>query len=262
MHGLGVYLTREGEEVTNAVQWALEAGYRLVDTAAIYRNEAGVGQAVRASGLERGDVFVTTKVWNNEQGYEGTIGALNASLGRLGFDFVDLYLIHWPNVDLMNGTWRAMEHLLAEGKTRAIGVSNFEPHHLDQLMTTATLPPSVNQVELHPNLSQTAVRRACAELGTLVQAWSPLKQGEVLVDPTITSIAADHGVTAAQVVIRWQVQHGIATIPKSVRQKRIIENGDVFGFVLDQSDMAAIDDLDRNDRIGPEPDVFGQRYVP
>lgn len=262
MHGLGVYLTREGDEVRNAVEWALDAGYRLIDTAAIYRNEAGVGEAIGGSGVDRNDVFVTTKVWNSSQGYDRTLAAFDDSLDRLALDRVDLYLVHWPNPELMADTWRAMETLLEAGRTRAIGVSNFEPHHLDQLMTTANTPPSVNQVELHPHLAQTEIRDACAALDTLVQAWSPLKQGAIVTDETIVRISTSHGVTAAQVVLRWQIQSGIATIPKSVRQTRIVENRDVFAFELTDDEMRQIDGLDRGERIGPHPDAFGTKYAP
>lgn len=254
LFGLGVFQTPEGEEVYNAVTWALEAGYRLVDTAAVYRNETGVGRALRDSGVPRSDYFVTTKVWNTDQGYESTLQACEASLTRLGLDYVDLYLIHWPKPRLTAGTWRALEHLRAEGRTRAIGVSNFEPHHLDALMADAEVAPAVNQVELHPHLQQPEVRAACARLGTVVQAWSPLKRGRVLDEPVIGSIAEEHGATPAQVILRWQLQSGMSTIPKSVRRERIRENGDIFWFELSPEDIAAIGALDRGDRIGPHPD--------
>lgn len=257
MHGLGVFQTPDGEEVINAVNWALEDGYRLIDTAMIYRNETGVGEGIRRSGLAREEVFVTTKLWNSDQGYETTLAALDASLGLLGVDHVDLYLVHWPSPEHTEATWRALEHLQAQGLTRAIGVSNFKPHHLDQLMATAQIAPSVNQVELHPNLQQQETRAACAELGTIPQAWSPIKQGQILSDPVIGSIAQRLGVTPAQVVLRWHLEEGIATIPKSVRRDRIRENGDVFSFTLTEQDLDAIRALDIGDRIGPDPDTFG-----
>jgi diketogulonate reductase-like aldo/keto reductase len=262
MHGLGVYLTKDGDEVRKAVTSAVEAGYRLIDTAAIYRNEKGVGSAVRDSGIARDNLFVTTKVWNSDQGYDRTLMALDASLDRLGFDYVDLYLVHWPNPELMADTWMAMERLLESGRTRAIGVSNFEPHHLDQLMTTAETAPTVNQVELHPHLAQREIRLACSALDVVVQAWSPLKQGAIVRDPVVLAIADSHAVTPAQVVIRWQLQHGIATIPKSVHRSRIIENADVFDFELTHEELDRIDALDRGERIGPHPDTFGMRYAP
>ncbi len=254
MYGLGVFKTKDGDEVRNAVMWAIEDGYKLIDTAAIYKNETGVGEAVAASGIPREDIFVTTKLWNTEQGYETSLAALSASLDKLGLDYVDLYLIHWPVAEKTEETWRAMEHLQSEGLTRAIGISNFEPHHLEQLMTSANIAPSVNQVELHPNLQQADVRAANAAVGCLTQAWSPLKQGQVLSDPKIADIASDLGVTPAQVVIRWQLQLGISTIPKSVKKHRIHENGDVFGFALAEEQMDAMASLDTGDRVGPHPD--------
>lgn len=254
LFGLGVFLTEDGEEVRNAVTWALEAGYRLVDTAAVYRNESGVGEALHNSGLPRDDVFITTKVWNTDQGYETTLRACEASLERLGLEYVDLYLIHWPKPALTRDTWRALEHLQREGKARAIGVSNFEPHHLEALTANAEVAPAVNQIELHPHLQQPALRAACAEIGTVVQAWSPLKRGRVLDEPTIVQIAETHGATPAQVVLRWQLQSGISTIPKSIRRNRIRENGDVFGFTLEPEEIAEIAALDRGERIGPHPD--------
>ncbi|GMQ93701.1 MAG: aldo/keto reductase [Acidimicrobiia bacterium] len=254
MHGLGVFKTKDGDEVRNAVTWAIEDGYRLIDTATVYENERGVGEAIAASGVPRSEIFVTTKVWNSEQGYEATLAAMSASLDRLAMEYVDLYLIHWPVPEKTAETWRALEHLVEEGLTRAIGVSNFEPHHLDQLMADATTPPSVNQVELHPTLQQKDVREANAAIGCLTQAWSPLKRGQILTDPTIQAIATSLDVTPAQVVIRWDLQSGIATIPKSVRRHRIRENADVFGFSLDDEQMAAVEGLDSGDRTGPHPD--------
>lgn len=254
MHGLGVFQTKDGDEVRNAVSWAIEDGYRLIDTAAIYRNEAGVGEAIAATGTPREDIFVTTKLWNTEQGYDSTLAAMSESLEKLGMDYVDLYLIHWPVAERTADTWRAMEHLQCEGLTRSIGISNFEPHHLEQLMVDANVAPAVNQVELHPNLQQRAIREANANVGCVTQAWSPLKQAQVLSDPSITQIAAELEVTPAQVVIRWQLQLGIATIPKSVRRSRIHENGDVFGFALSSDQMAAMALLEADDRIGPHPD--------
>jgi len=254
MHGLGVFQTKDGDEVRNAVTWAIEDGYRLIDTAAIYRNETGVGEAIDAVGVPRQDIFVTTKLWNSEQGYESALAAMSASLEKLNMEYVDLYLIHWPVEEKTAETWRAMEHLQSEGLTRAIGISNFEPHHLEQLMAAANVAPSVNQVELHPNLQQHHIREANEAVGCLTQAWSPLKQAQVLDDATIVGIARALGVTAAQVVIKWQLQSGIATIPKSVKQFRIHENADVFRFELTDDQMAAMATLDSDDRIGPHPD--------
>lgn len=254
MHGLGVFKTKDGDEVINSVLWALETGYRLIDTAMIYRNEEGVGEAIRRSGLDRDEFFVTTKLWNSDQGYDSARVAAGESLERLGLDYVDLYLIHWPKPAHTADSWRALETLQAEGRARAIGVSNFEPHHLDQLMEAATVAPSVNQIELHPHLQQGDARAANDALGVITQAWSPLKQAQVLGEQTILDLAAKHDRTPAQVVIRSQLQEGISTIPKSIKQHRIVENGDVFTFELDSEDMAAMRTLDKGDRIGPHPD--------
>ena len=256
MHGLGVFQTPDGDEVINAVDWALQDGYHLIDTATIYRNEQGVGEGIRRSGVDRDEVFVTTKLWNSDQGYESALEALDTSLELLGLEYVDLYLIHWPRPEHTEASWRALEQLQSQGRTRAIGVSNFKPHHLDQLMTTANVTPSVNQIELHPNLQQRETRAACAELGIVPQAWSPIKQGQILGDPVIVEIAERHGVTPAQAVLRWQLDEGIATIPKSVRRERIQENGDLFSFALADADIEAIRGLDIGDRIGPDPDTF------
>ena len=254
VHGLGVFKVDDGDQVRNAVSWAIEDGYRLIDTAAIYRNEIGVGEAVASSTVPREDLFITTKLWNTEQGYESTLEAMSESLGKLGMDYVDLYLIHWPVPDKTEETWRALEHLRAQGLARAIGVSNFEPHHLDQLMAGADVSPAVNQVELHPNLQQHEVRSANAAIGCVTQSWSPLKQGQLLSDSMILSIALEHGVTPAQVAIRWQLPSGIAIIPKSVTKSRISENRDVFGFTLTEDQMRMIASLDIGERVGPHPD--------
>ncbi len=257
MLGLGVYRARDGGEVRDAILTAIEDGYRLIDTATNYRNEAGVGEAIRSCGLPRSEIFVTTKLQYFDLGYDSALAAMDTSLERLGLDYVDLYLIHWPEPEKNKDSWQALEHLQTEGLTRAIGVSNFEPHHLDQLMTHASVAPSVNQVELHPHLQQLEVRAANSAIGCVTQAWSPLKKGDVLTDPTIGAIATELGVTPAQVVIRWELQSSIATIPKSVNKRRIRENGDVFGFALTDDHMNAIMALDRDDRIGPHPDYRG-----
>jgi diketogulonate reductase-like aldo/keto reductase len=254
--GLGTYKSADGEEVEGAVRTALEIGYRGVDTASFYGNERGVGSAVRTSGLAREDVFVATKVWNDEQGYEGTLEALGRSLDRLGLDHVDLYLVHWPIPELMEGTWRAMETALAEGRTRAIGVCNFMPHHLDALGAFARVRPAVDQCEFHPRLQQPALVRSCNEHGVTLQAWAPLMRGGVGRIAEITGIGDRHGRTAAQVTLRWMLQRGVATIPKSVHEARLVENADVFDFELEESEMATLDALDSGERIGPDPDVF------
>lgn len=256
MHGLGVYQSADGDEVVKAVQWAIEDGYRLIDTAAIYRNERGVGEGIRRSGIPRNEVFVTTKLWNTDQGYESALDACAASLARLGLDQVDLYLVHWPKPEHTADTWRALEKLHSDGVVRAIGVSNFEPHHIDQLMETASVAPSVNQIELHPSLQQHEARAASAAVGAVPQAWSPLKQARILDDPVIVAIAERIGRTPAQIVLRWQLDEGVATIPKSVTRARIAENSAVFDFSLSDEDVAAIRSLDSGDRIGPHPDTI------
>ena len=256
MHGLGVFKAPEGDETVNAVAWAIQDGYRLIDTATIYRNEASVAEGIRRSGIPRNEVFVTTKLWNSDQGYESALAALDRSLGLLDTEYVDLYLIHWPKPEHMADSWRALEHLRDQGMARAIGISNFNPHHVDQLITTANTAPAVNQIELHPHLQQHEARAAGDAIGMITQAWSPLKQGQMLTDPALVPIADRLGVTPAQVILRWQLQEGIATIPKSERRDRIRQNGDVFSFELTDSDMASIRSLDIGDRIGPDPDTF------
>jgi 2,5-diketo-D-gluconate reductase A len=237
---------------------ALQAGYRHIDTAAAYRNETGVGQAFRASGLAREDVFVTTKCFNDDHGFEEAKRACRASLDRLELDHVDLYLIHWPvpSQDRYVETWKALVELQQEGLTRAIGVSNFQPAHLRRIIDETGVTPAINQVELHPRLQQPGLRREHAELGIVTEAWSPLAQGALLDDPVIRGLAEAHGRTPAQVVLRWHLQLGNVVIPKSVTPGRIEENFDLFGFELDAADMEAVAALDRGERIGPDPDTF------
>jgi 2,5-diketo-D-gluconate reductase A len=254
--GFGVWRV-PAEETRQAVATALEAGYRHIDTAKLYRNEEGVGAAVRDSGLDRDAVFVTTKLWNKDQGYDATLRAFDASMERLGLEVLDLYLIHWPMPahDTAAPSWRAMERLYLDGRVRAIGVSNFQPGDLRRLLDGCEVLPVINQVELHPYLQQRELRRVNEELGITTEAWSPLaKGGELLADPVVTGLADKHGCTPAQVVLRWHVQHGTVAIPKSVTPSRIEENLDVFGFQLDDADLAAVDSLDRNGRTGPHPD--------
>jgi len=255
--GFGVFQVppKDTAEITTL---ALQAGYRHIDTASAYRNEAGVGQAVRASGLDREEVFVTTKCFNDDHGYEQAKLALRASLDRLEMSHVDLYLIHWPVPahDRYAETWRAFVELQADGLARAIGVSNFQPAHLERIIAETGVTPAVNQVELHPRLQQTGLRREHKELGIETEAWSPLAQGQVLDDPVIVEIAQAHGKTAGQVVIRWHLQLGNIVFPKSVSPERIVENFDVFDFHLSTSEMDAIGALDAGERIGPDPDVF------
>jgi diketogulonate reductase-like aldo/keto reductase len=255
--GFGVFQVPDAE-TTAAVTAALQAGYRSVDTAAIYGNEAGVGAALAASGLPREELFVTTKLWNADQGYDATLRAFDDSLARLGLDHVDLYLIHWPapGRDLYRESWKAIERLVADGRVRAAGVSNFQPSHLRRLLDGASLVPAVNQIELHPGLQQAELRALHTELGIVTEAWSPLAQGAVLGDDAITAIAGRHGKSPAQVVLRWHLQLGNVVIPKSVTPARIRENIDVFDFSLSEEEMAAIAALDRDLRTGPHPDTL------
>ncbi|MEV7031757.1 aldo/keto reductase [Streptomyces sp. NPDC093272] len=255
--GFGVFQVPD-EETTAAVAAALRAGYRSIDTAAVYGNERGVGQALADSGIARDELFVTTKLWNSEQGYDSTLAAFDASLDRLGLDHVDLYLIHWPTParDLYLDTWRALEKLYADGRTRAIGVSNFQPAHLERLLGAASVVPAVNQIELHPGLQQAELRDFHARHGIVTEAWSPLAQGAVLKDDAVTAIAAGHGRTPAQVVLRWHLQIGNVVIPKSVTDARIRENADVFGFELSPQEIDALTALDRGMRTGPDPDTL------
>jgi 2,5-diketo-D-gluconate reductase A len=255
--GFGVFQVppRETEEV---VAQALTTGYRHIDTAAAYRNEGAVGQAIRASGLDRGEVFVTTKCFNDDHGYEQAKHALAASLERLEMSHVDLYLIHWPVPihDRYVETWKAFIEARAEGLVRSIGVSNFNPAHLERIIRETGETPSINQVELHPYFQQRGLRREHEQLGILTEAWSPLAQGRVLDDPAIVAIADAHGKTPGQVVIRWHLQLGNVVIPKSVTPARIEENLDVFDFELSAAEMDSIEGLDRGMRIGPDPETF------
>ncbi|MFD8480862.1 aldo/keto reductase [Kitasatospora sp. NPDC059673] len=255
--GFGVFQVPD-EETTAAVATALEAGYRSIDTAAIYGNERGVGKALAASGLPREELFVTTKLWNADQGYDATLRAFDASLDKLGLETVDLYLIHWPTParDLYLDSWRAIERLAADGRIRAAGVSNFQPAHLTRLIGNSGLVPAVNQVELHPGLQQAELRAFHAAHGIATEAWSPLAQGAVLNDPAITAIAERTGKSPAQVVLRWHLQLGNLVIPKSVTPARIRQNLDVFDFTLTDAEMAAIATTDRGLRTGPNPDEF------
>ncbi|MFD6415790.1 aldo/keto reductase [Streptomyces sp. NPDC060194] len=255
--GFGVFQVPD-EETTAAVGAALRAGYRSIDTAAVYGNERGVGRAIADSGIARDELFVTTKLWNADQGYDAALAAFDASLDTLGLDHVDLYLVHWPTParDLYLDTWRALEKLYADGRTRAIGVSNFQPAHLERLLDEGTVVPAVNQVELHPGLQQAELRALHARHGIATEAWSPLAQGAVLDDEAITAIAADHGRTPAQVVLRWHLQTGNVVIPKSVTESRIRENLDVLDFELGAREIDAITALDRNLRTGPHPDTL------
>jgi len=255
--GFGVFQVPP-DVTAEVVLRAFQTGYRHIDTAAAYRNEAGVGTAVRDAGLERGEVYITTKCWNETQGYDEARRALEKSLSRLDTDYIDLYLIHWPVPahDLYVDTWRAFIQARDEGLLRTIGVSNFQPEHLRRLIKETGETPAVNQIELHPYLQQQGLRAEHDELGIRTEAWSPLAQGEALSDPAIVELAERKGRTAGQVVLRWHLQTGNVVIPKSVTPERIAENFDIFGFQLDAAEMDAIHALDRGERIGPDPDTF------
>lgn len=255
--GFGVFQV-PAEDTTEAVSQALSTGYRSIDTAAAYGNEAGVGEAIRASGLPREDVFVTTKLWNSSHGHDRALRAFEKSLGRLGLDYVDLYLIHWPvpSRDQYVETWQALTEAKTDGRARSIGVSNFNIAHLERIIEATGVIPAVNQVELHPQFSQAELRRFHAEQGILTEAWSPLARGQLLDEPAIREIADQHRRSPAQVVLRWQVQLGNVVIPKSVTPSRIEENFRIFDFELSAEEMSAIDQLDQGQRIGPDPDEF------
>ncbi|MGW6358270.1 aldo/keto reductase [Streptomyces sp. NPDC055092] len=256
--GFGVWQVPDAE-AEKAVATALEAGYRSIDTAAIYGNEEGTGKAVAASGIAREKLFVTTKLWNADQGYDATLRAFDASLDKLGLDYLDLYLIHWPlpSKDSYVDTYKALEKIYADGRAKAIGVSNFLPEHLERLLSETSIIPAVNQIELHPHLQQRAAREFHAEQGIATEAWSPLGQGKGLLEvPAIVAIAQKHGRTPAQIVLRWHVQLGNVVIPKSVTPSRIVENIDVFDFELDLEDIAAISALNEDRRLGPDPATF------
>ena len=251
--GLGVWRAEAGEQTEHAVLAALEAGYRGIDTASLYKNEADVGRAIRKSGIPRESVFVTTKVWNSEQGYDKAIASFHDSLKRLEMDYVDLFLVHWPVVGKYKETYRALEHLYEQGKIRAIGVSNFLIHHLEDLMGSCRIKPMVNQVEMHPLLTQKKLLAFCRKEGIQIESWRPLMQGRLDL-PLIRELAEKYGKTPAQIVLRWHLQLGIVTIPKSVKPERIRENAGLFDFALEPEDVVRIDALNENRRFGADPD--------
>jgi 2,5-diketo-D-gluconate reductase A len=257
--GFGVWQVPD-DVVVDATLKALEVGYRHIDTAYLYHNERGVGEALRRCGLDRDDIFVTTKVWNTDHGYDETLRAFDKSTGLLGIDEVDLYLIHWPTParDMYLDSWRALIRLREEGRARSIGVSNFHEAHLRKIIDETGVIPAINQIELHPWLPQTQLRDIDARLGVKTEAWSPLGSGRLIDDPVITEVAAKHGKSPAQVMVRWSIQLGNIVLPKSVTPARIEQNIDVFDFVLDDADMAAIATLESGRRTGPNPDDFNE----
>jgi diketogulonate reductase-like aldo/keto reductase len=254
--GLGVFQSVPGKETEQAVRWALELGYRHVDTAAFYDNEQDVGRAVKDSGLSRESVFVTTKVWNADQGFESTLKAFDRSRSKLGLEVVDLYLIHWPVKGKIPETWRALERLYAQGKARAIGVSNFLVHHLEELSQASAVTPAVNQVEFHPFLVQKELLAYELSRGIRPEAWAPLTRTRGFANPVIASLARKYGRTPAQIILRWDFQLGVVTIPKSVHRERIAENSRIFDFELEAADVEKLSALDEGARIGPNPDTI------
>ncbi|GAB3291676.1 aldo/keto reductase [Parasphingorhabdus pacifica] len=257
--GFGVFQMSQ-EETVDAVRSALEAGYRSIDTASLYGNEEAVGTAIAQSGIPREDLFVTTKLWNDMQGYDNALKGFDESLSKLGLEYVDLYLIHWPAAgqDSYVDTWKAFEKLHADGLSKAIGVSNFQIPHLRRLFEETDVVPAINQVEMHPRLQQSDLRAFHREHGILTEAWSPLGQGKgLLEDQTLSSMAEKYGKSAAQIVLRWHLQLGNVVIPKSVTPSRIRDNIDVFGFEIADDDMSVIASLDAGERVGPDPDVLG-----
>jgi methylglyoxal/glyoxal reductase len=257
--GFGTWKLKDGQEVKDAVTTALRVGYRHIDTASAYDNERGVGQAIRECGLSRNQIFVTTKIWTDaiRQGRSAVIEACQESLERLGLSQVDLLLLHWPIADKDREAWKAMEHLYHEGKARSIGVSNYLPHHLDALLQSGvTVIPMVNQIEFHPYLLQPALATVCRKLGIVRAAWSPLMQGHVNDVPEIAVIARQHGKTPAQIVLHWDLQHQVATLPRSANPQHIAENAALFDFELSPADIAVLDQLNRRQRFGPDPDHF------
>ena len=256
--GFGNFQVAE-DQAEAVVSAALEAGYRSIDTARIYDNERATGAAIAASGIPRDELFVTTKLWNSDQGFDSTLAAFEGSRARLGLDVVDCYLIHWPTSDqaARHETWRALEQLLADGAVRSIGVSNFHVHHLEALLDAFDIVPAMNQVELHPYLQQKQLRAFHAQHGIATEAWGPLGQGKLLDEPTIAKIAARLDRSVAQVMLRWHLDIGNVVIPKSATQSRIVENFDVLDIELTSDDLDAINALDRSERFGPDPDSFG-----
>ena len=254
--GLGVYLSKDGQEVINAVKWAVEAGYRHIDTAAVYKNEEGVGEGIRQSSCPREDLFIVSKVWNSDQGYDSTLKAFDASLKRLNMEYLDLYLIHWPVAGKYKETWKALEALYKEGRVKAIGVSNFMKHHLEDVINEAEVTPMVNQMEFHPFLVQQDLIDFCKKNTIQYEAWSPMMQGRIFEMQEFKSLSKKYGKTPAQLVLRWDLQKGVVTIPKSSKKERILANAQIFDFQLEDADVRLLDSMHKGHRFGPDPDNF------
>lgn len=255
--GLGVWQSGNGETLQEALSAAFDTGYRHIDTASFYHNEAGVGQAINNSGIDREKLFITTKVWNADQGYAATLKAFERSMALLNTPYIDLYLIHWPVKGKEKETWKAMEELYLQGKVKAIGVSNFLQHHLEALLLDCSIKPMINQLEHHPYLVQKDLQEFCRQQDIRFEAWSPLMQGGVFTIPLLQDLASKYNKTIAQIVLRWNMQNGIVSIPKSIHPKRIAENYDIWDFEIAAEDMRLIDALDKGQRVGPDPDLFG-----
>ena len=254
--GFGVFQVKDGQEVEQAVTSALEIGYRSIDTAAAYRNETGVGNALRAINIPRDEIFLTTKVWNEDQRKQRTVAAFEESLERLETDYVDLYVIHWPVEGYYQETWSAMQEIYASGRAKSIGVSNFMIHHLEDILSDGQIVPAVNQIEFHPYLVQPDLLQFCQDQTIRVEAWTPLVKGEIVNERVAQRLGQKYGKTPAQIVLRWGIQHGVVTIPKSVRPQRMAENADIFDFELSKAEMKELDALDEGRRTGPNPYNF------
>ncbi|MFD1848751.1 aldo/keto reductase [Oceanobacillus bengalensis] len=253
--GLGVY--KMDDDITvEAIQTAIKNGYRLIDTASYYKNEEAVGKGIKESGISRDEIFITSKVWNDQQGCENTLQAFDESLRKLDLDYLDLYLVHWPVSGKYKETWRALEKLYADGKVRAIGVCNFQTYHLEDLLKDCKVKPVINQVEYHPHLTQEEVKAFCEKEDIQMEAWAPLKRGGVFDEPVIVELVEKYGKTPAQIVLRWDIQNNVITIPKSATESRIIENADIFDFSLTDEEMTRIGSLNKDERTGPNPDDY------